>query len=152
VLLYTATVRPEWIDYNGHMTEACYVLVFGYTTDALMRHVGMDEDHQRRTDCSLYTVEAHIAYLHEVGEGEALEVTSRLLDLDAKRVHAFHTMHGAGGRAVATAELMLLHVDRSGPRATPLPAEVHRRLEALREAQAHLPQPEGAGRSIGIRR
>ncbi len=30
---YEGPVKPEWIDYNGHMSEAFYVLVFGYETD-----------------------------------------------------------------------------------------------------------------------
>ena len=29
-------VRPEWIDYNGHLSEAYYVLVLGHATDAAM--------------------------------------------------------------------------------------------------------------------
>ena len=28
-------VRPEWIDYNGHMTDSRYLQVFGDATDAL---------------------------------------------------------------------------------------------------------------------
>ncbi len=28
-------VRPEWIDYNGHMTESRYLQVFGDAMDAL---------------------------------------------------------------------------------------------------------------------
>ena len=34
-------VRPEWIDYNGHLSEAYYVLVFGHATDAMMAQLGM---------------------------------------------------------------------------------------------------------------
>ena len=33
--LHAEPVRPEWIDYNGHLSEAYYVLVFGNATDAL---------------------------------------------------------------------------------------------------------------------
>ena len=32
-------VRPEWIDYNGHLSEAYYVLVFGHATDAVMHRL-----------------------------------------------------------------------------------------------------------------
>jgi acyl-CoA thioesterase FadM len=31
-------VRPEWVDYNGHMSEAYYVLIFGDATDAFYDH------------------------------------------------------------------------------------------------------------------
>ena len=38
---WTEDVRPEWIDYNGHLSEAYYVLVFGHATDAVMARLGM---------------------------------------------------------------------------------------------------------------
>ena len=31
----TLTVRPEWIDHNGHMNVAYYVLAFDESTDAV---------------------------------------------------------------------------------------------------------------------
>ena len=37
------TVRPEWIDYNGHMTDSRYLQVFGDATDALLRYAGIDD-------------------------------------------------------------------------------------------------------------
>lgn len=58
--LFRETVRPEWIDYNGHMSEAFYVLVFGYATDALMEGTGMGPACRESTGCSMYTVESHI--------------------------------------------------------------------------------------------
>ena len=45
-----------------------------------------------------------------------------------------------------------LHVDMSGPKVTPFPADILARIEAMRAAHAALPRPERAGRSIGIRR
>src|SRR5471032_1847823 len=35
-------VRPEWVDYNGHMTDYRYLQVFGEATEALYRRVGID--------------------------------------------------------------------------------------------------------------
>uniref|UniRef100_UPI0018E587F0 thioesterase family protein n=1 Tax=Nocardiopsis sp. TNDT3 TaxID=2249354 RepID=UPI0018E587F0 len=62
----TQRLRPEWIDYNGHLSEAYYVLVFGFATDALMDRVGLDAAYRERSGRSLYTVEAHVRYLREV--------------------------------------------------------------------------------------
>jgi carnitine 3-dehydrogenase / betainyl-CoA thioesterase len=45
--LHTAVVAPEWIDYNGHAHESRYLQVFGDTTDALLRHIGLDLDGAR---------------------------------------------------------------------------------------------------------
>ena len=38
--IYRDKVRPEWIDYNGHMNVAYYVLAFDYATDAFFDHLG----------------------------------------------------------------------------------------------------------------
>jgi len=50
----------EWIDYNGHLRDAYYVLIVSQATDALMDRIGLDEAYRRRTQCTLYTVELHI--------------------------------------------------------------------------------------------
>ncbi|MEM7226527.1 MAG: thioesterase family protein [Pseudomonadota bacterium] len=148
--LYHDRVRAEWIDYNGHMSEAYYVLVFGFATDALLDHIGLGQEERVRSKSSVYTVEAHIHYLSEAGEGEPLEVRTWLLTLDAKRARVFHALHhGDDGGLLATEELMLLHVDTSGPRTAPFSPEVHARLEAMHEAQQHAPWPKQAGRAIG---
>ncbi|MER0242458.1 thioesterase family protein [Streptomyces sp. HSW2009] len=96
-------VRPEWIDYNGHLSEAYYVLVFGHATDALMDHVGLDADYRRRTGCSLYTVEAHVRYLREVPQGSALTVRTRLLGAAGGKAHFAHEMYAAPGPSTAGA-------------------------------------------------
>ena len=135
-------VRPEWIDYNGHLSEAYYVLVFGHATDALMDHIGLDAAYRTRTGNSLYTVEAHVRYLAEVpGEAE-LTVTTRVLGADAKRVRLTHEMTVAG-RLRATEEIMALHVDGEAGRTTPFPDATREALTALQA-----PPPDYAGRAI----
>ena len=88
-----------------------------------------------------------------MGEGAEVEVTTQLLDLDAKRAHLFHVMRPSGAEVeLATEELMLLHVDARGPKAVPFPPDVAARLEALSVAHAAWPRPPRAGRAIAIRR
>ncbi len=148
---YRASVRPEWVDYNGHMSEAFYVLVFGYATDALLDRIGMDADRRERTGTSVYTLEAHVCYLAEVREGEPLHVTTQVVDLDHKRVRIFHTMsRGEGGELLATEELLLCNVDTRASRSTPLADDVAATLSALREAHRALPVDERIGRAIGL--
>jgi acyl-CoA thioester hydrolase len=151
--LYETEVRPEWVDYNGHMSEAFYVLVFGFTTDAFLNLIGMDADYRGRSEMSLYTLEVHVSYLREVRGGEPLIVTSQLLDLDHKRAHLFHSMHhGADDRLLATEEVMMLNVYTAKARSEPFPEDVAARLQEIKEAHAGSPAPEQAGRSIAIRR
>src|ERR1700677_1885049 len=40
---FDTTVRAEWVDYNGHMSDFLYGYVFGDAMDALYRSVGIDE-------------------------------------------------------------------------------------------------------------
>ena len=151
--LYEDRVRSEWIDYNGHLNEAYYLLIFSYATDAFMDFVGIDAAMRRKTNTSVYTLETHITYIQEVGEGEGVKVATQLIDFDQKRFHLFHTLHhGISGERLSTAECMLLNIDMSGPRATPFCEAILTRLQTVSDEQAALARPEEAGRSIGIRR
>jgi len=46
--LHDSKVRPDWLDYNGHMTESRYLQVFGDTTDAFLNFIGMDENYRKQ--------------------------------------------------------------------------------------------------------
>jgi carnitine 3-dehydrogenase len=147
--LHSAKVADEWIDYNGHMTEHRYLQVFGDTTDALLRHIGVDAaylaDHG-----NWYTVETHIRNLGETKAGDTLSATTQILDADAKRLHVFHSLARGDGTIVATAEQMLVHVDATsgrGSAAAGVPAE---RIAALAATQATIGAPQGSGRRIGM--
>ena len=136
--LYRTSVKPEWIDYNGHMNEAYYILVFGFTTDAFLDWIGMDGAYRQRTQTSLYTVEGHIAYLQEVSLGTNLNMATTLAAADAKRVHLFHEMfRESDGATLATYELLALHVDQAGPRVTAMPAPLLDKVTTL--ARIHAP-------------
>ena len=89
-ILHRATVQEDWIDYNGHMNLAYYVLVFDHTTDALQDVVGLDAAYREATGCSIFVVEAHVTYDNEVGLGEEMRVRTRVMDVDEKRLHIFH--------------------------------------------------------------
>jgi carnitine 3-dehydrogenase len=150
--LLETTVDPSWVDYNGHMTEARYGDVFGYATDAFLRHVGLDASYLEGGH-SLYTVETHIRYLAEVSALEPLAVHTQVLGADEKRLHLFHTLtHGRTGTSLATGEHLLLHVDTAQGRSVPSREPVATRVAAAAAAHAPLPAPEGAGRAISLRR
>lgn len=144
-------VRPEWIDYNGHMNVAYYVLVFDMGTDALLDYLGMDAAYRERTGYSTYVLEAHITYERELKQGEAYRVTAQLLDWDAKRLHYFEQLHRAGDDTLcATTEIMLMHMDMATVRSTPMPDAVCEKVAALMQAHSGLGRPPQAGRVIGI--
>ena len=151
--LHRTVVRPEWLDYNGHLNEAYYLLVFSHATDALIDLIGMDDAWRRANGMTVYTLETHIRYVQEVGAGVEVQVDSRVLGLDAKRLRLFHRMKRSDDAAtLATAEMLLVNIDMSGPRSTPWAAPVRAYLDRLRELHAHQALPDGAGRSISLDR
>ena len=149
--LVDAVVRPEWIDYNRHMSDFRYGQVFGDAMDSLYRRVGVDEAY-RAIGRMYYSVETHVMYLGEAKVGEALYVTTQLLAVDDKRLHVFHRLfRGRDDALIATDEQMHLHVDTAAAKATAVDPAVRAKLEAIRSDQAGLPRPHEAGRSTGQR-
>ena len=91
------TVLPEWTDYNGHLRDAFYLLVFSMATDALMDTIGLDEAGRAATGHSMFTLEAHINYLLEVRQDKAIEVRTQILGSDTKRSTRKFTTTGIRG-------------------------------------------------------
>ncbi|MBI1776854.1 MAG: thioesterase family protein [Proteobacteria bacterium] len=130
--LHEEAIRPEWIDYNRHLTEAFYVLIFGNATDAFLDRIGMDAAYRARTGRSAYTVEAHIKYLREVKLGETVRVGTKLLGFDQKRLRLHHRMvRSSDGILAAEEELTTLSTDTRGPSVVPFAPETLERLRAL---------------------
>ena len=146
--LLDSEVRPDWVDYNGHMTESRYLQVFGDATDAFLRFIGMDAAYLAGGN-SVYTVETHIRHLREVQAGEPLALATQLLGHDAKRIRIVHVMtHGREGYPLATAEHMLLHVDTHKGAACPMGRALEGRIERIWEGHQSLASPDHAGRGI----
>ncbi|CAN7626955.1 carnitine 3-dehydrogenase [Rhizobium rhizogenes] len=150
--LIETKVSPAWVDYNGHMTEHRYLQVFGDTSDALLRLIGVDFAYVEAGH-SYYTVETHIRHIGEAKLGQAIHSTCQLLSADEKRLHVFHTIHDtATGEVIATAEHMLLHVDAKAGKAAPAPEEVLGKIKQIAQAHTKLPLPDGIGRHVGQKR
>ncbi|HWZ65131.1 MAG TPA: 3-hydroxyacyl-CoA dehydrogenase NAD-binding domain-containing protein [Steroidobacteraceae bacterium] len=147
--LIETEVRPEWVDYNGHMTDSRYLQVFGDATDALLRYAGVDDSY-RRSGRALYTVETHVMHQAEARALEPLYVLSRVLEVDDKRLRVFHALHRRRDDVqVATAEQLYLHVTSAAGKASSMDTRVRDRLAALQAVQASLPVPPEAGRLGG---
>ena len=150
--LIETCVRPEWVDYNGHMTDSRYLQVFGDATDALFRAVGVD-DAYRESGRTLYTVETHVTHSDEATALESLYVTTQILGLDDKRVHLFHSLfRRRDDRLVATGEQLYLHVNRAAAKAAPMDSAVHATLEKIRAAHAGIDAPARSVRHLSLSR
>lgn len=151
--LYRGPVQAEWIDYNGHMNIAYYVVAFDRATDALFDRLDLGRDYVGRTNCSAFVMEMHINYERELKRGDPLRIAVQLIDADAKRLHLFHSMyHAEAGFRAATVEMLLLHVELDGPRSAPFPAAQRAAIEDLLAEHRQLERPPQLGRVIGIKR
>ncbi|ASN03894.1 thioesterase family protein [Virgibacillus necropolis] len=150
--LMSVNVRPEWVDYNGHMNDAEYARVFSIAVDQLMNKIGIDESFRDEQHYSIFTLETHLCYLAEAHQDEPLQVTVQLLDQDAKRLHVFFVMENREGKRLATSEQMLMGMDMKEGRPAPFPSQIESKVSALAEAQKNKPVPDEAGKKIAIRK
>jgi len=132
--LYTARVQPAWIDYNGHMQDAYYGLIFSHAVDALQDAVGFDAAYRAATGCTIYLLEDHKRFLHEVGPEAQVTVRTHVINVARSRFHLWAEMMLADTRA-CVAEMVQMHVrQRPTPKSAPIPDAIARRL-----AEACLP-------------
>jgi acyl-CoA thioester hydrolase len=150
----TASVRPEWIDYNGHMNMGFYLVAFDHlATDNYFRFLDLHTEHLAETNKSTFTLGSNIDYLREVFEGDPLRMTTQLVDYDHKRLHYYHTMyHEEHGFVAATNECLTLYVDMGNRRSTTFSDEHMARFEEQLQIGKQHGIPDGFGRRLGIRR
>jgi acyl-CoA thioester hydrolase len=152
--VYHAAIEPAWIDFNGHVRDAYYGLVASYAVDDVMDRLGLDAAYRERTHCTLYTVELHLHYLHEVKSTDDLRVVSSVLDCDRKRIHlGCRFLCSRVDGPVAVADMMLLHVHQGKkPGVAPFPDEVSAKLEALKVSPAFRETFGPISRTIELKR
>ena len=144
-------VLPEWIDYNGHMNLAYYIVLFDQATDALFDVLNLGLEYRRSRELGTFVAETHTRYERELLVGETVRVTLQILGVDEKRLHVAHEMFRLkDGERSATLESMFLHVDLKARRVVPMPADLEERVHAAAAAHAALPRPDWIGRRISM--
>ena len=151
--VFTVDVQPDWVDANGHMNVAFYVLAFDKATDAFYDQLGLSWDYLDDHNHSLFTLGMNVDYVQEVFEGDPLRITTQLLDWDAKRLHYAHQMfHAQKGYLAATNEALAIHVSMETRRSTPFDEAMQAKLTSVFEHHKSVEAPEFVGRTLGIRR
>jgi acyl-CoA thioester hydrolase len=151
LLTFETPVISDWVDFNGHLRDGFYMVLFSYGVDGLMDQIGLDAGGRQATGHSIFTLEAHVNFLHEVKLGAQVQVYCQVLGHDAKRLHVGLALHLKGDNAVmAYSEQMLLNVAMDGPRASPFVPNVAARVQMLATAQRSLPRPPYVGRVISL--
>jgi len=148
---YRDVVRPDWIDYNGHMNMGYYLVVFDIASTPFFHFMGLTPEHRRGAGITTFAAESHIVFLREVREGDGLRFQSRLIGFDAKRIHfASRMLHDADDYLAATVESLSLHVDLATRRVAPMAASVVARLTEVKAAHDRLPPWGEIGRSVSL--
>lgn len=146
-----ATVKPEWIDFNGHMNVAYYLLAFDEASQTLDAFLGISPEYRAETNNGTFAADIHIAYLKELKEGDPLRITGRVINCDEKRIHFwFEMFHAEEGYLAATLEKMILHVDLSVRRVAPMSPDMADWVKKVRDAHAVLGAPKGLGKVMNV--
>jgi acyl-CoA thioesterase FadM len=151
---YQSKILPDWIDYNGHLRDAYYGLIASYAVDEVMDYLGLDAAYRQTTHCTLYSLEMHVHFLHEVKSTDDLVVVTSVLDFDRKRIHAglkFSCSRVA--EPVAIVDMMLLHVRQAEkPASAAFPEAVLQQLGELKVSAADLDAFGPLSRKIELKR
>jgi len=147
-----AIVRPEWIDYNGHMNVGYYHVAFDVAADEFFEFLGLTADFRREHRCTTFALESHLNFLREVKEGDPLRFEARLLDHDAKRIHFYQEMfHATEGYLAASCESLSAYVSQDTRRTAPMPDVLAARLTRIEAAHAALARPWQVGHVISAK-
>lgn len=148
VTIYTTTVSPNWIDYNGHMNSGYYNVVIDIAVTDLLEKLGAFP-YMERTSGTFYTVETHIIYSREMKVNAPIRVASQIISYDRKRLHVFSTLyHADEGWIAGSGESMMLHYVQNEEKVRPMPDDFFAVVEEMARDHADLPIPNAVGRAI----
>jgi len=146
-------IKAEWIDYNGHMNVAYYLLAFDEAIDEINQKLGLGPNYKKQTNKSTFALECHIIWLDELKLNETISFDIQLIDHDRKRIHFFvKMMNEKKNILAATYEVLLMHMDLNTKKSCDFPENVEAKIKLIMKYQKNLSAPKGLGSIVGIRR
>ena len=141
------TVPEAWIDYNGHMNLAYYVMAFDQGLDEILdRKLGAGPSFSKAHNQGPFALQNHVHYLGELLQGDQFQCRFLMLAGDAKRIHFAGEMHKVGDDdPVCVMEQVLINVDHAARRSVPYPQVIQDRIQSMVAAHAALPRPAQIG-------
>ena len=144
-------IEPQWIDYNGHLNMAYYNVMMDRAIDEMWLQLGIGPTYIKQRHGSTFTAECHVRYLREIHLGDPVQISVLLLGADEKRLHTFEELrHPTEGWVSATSENMTIHIDMNARKTAPFPPDIRARIQAVVQAHATAPRPEGIGRKVAM--
>jgi acyl-CoA thioester hydrolase len=142
--LWRGEVLPDWLDYNGHMTEHRYLQAFGESSDAVYGLIGVDFTYA--SEGAFFTLATFMSHLAECKLGTLLFSETDILGYDQRFLHLFHRLFDESGKPLAEGEHLAIHVQNG--KAGPASPAVQSKIAELFVAQISRPIPEGAGKVL----
>ena len=138
---FKINVQEQWIDYNHHMQDAYYGLVFSYAVDHFQDVVGFDKSYRSKTGCTIFVIEDHKFYLSEVKLGSELMIKTTLVDAD-KEKFILHSQMLVDGKTAAVSEMLQAHVrTRPIPKIIEMPKLIYMKFTDLLKQTADCDTP-----------
>ena len=111
--LSSQKIIKDWIDYNGHMNVAYYLLIFDkFGADNLNTIFNMGEHSAKTTGMSTMMVETNITYNQELKLDDEVDINLLYFDHDKKRLqYKFEMIHKNQKYLASTFEALALYVD-----------------------------------------
>ena len=149
VRTFTGEVLGDWGDYNNHLNEGYYGVVFGNASDGLLDLLGFSAEYREDVGGTFYTVDTHTAFESEIAIGEPIVVDTILLGADAKRLHYWHELRVDGSdERKATQEGLMLHGDIDPVKVSAMSRELVEAAANLAAGHAELRERVAFGRTI----
>jgi acyl-CoA thioester hydrolase len=151
--LSSGFVRPEWIDYNGHMSTPWYGAAFDAALDGFFESHGIGSRLIAERGCSFFAVEAHLTFRRELRSDQRFIIEALPVGRGARNFHLYVEMLAEPDRAVTTTqELLFVYVSLTTRRSLDLPTDLAQALDDLVARHRPHQPPVQLGRGIGAPR
>ncbi len=150
--VYQCTIKPDWVDYNNHLNDAYYGVVFSLASEGLFDELGLGAQWREEQARTIYTLDVRTRYLREIHAGASLEVKAQLLDSDSRRLHFVLYLFVQGDKTLrATSEQVVMCIDPELTRAASFDSEAQVRIQTLQRLHQSAKKPLTVGRPMGLR-
>ncbi|AKS68515.1 3-hydroxyacyl-CoA dehydrogenase [Staphylococcus schleiferi] len=145
------SVQEDWIDRNQHMNDSEYARVFSLAIDHFHDQIGLSNPERNARNYTVFTLETHISFLKELSLHTPIAIKVNIYDFNEKRTHYFlELINRNTNEVVATAETMMMGIDKSTRRAAPYPEDIFAQIQHYVHTQNRTDWPNQLGHRIEI--
>ncbi len=145
-------VLESYIDVMGHMNVAWYTHFFSQSMLGLYHHLGFELDDVADRTTGSFALETHVRYFKEVLLGQQIEIYSRFIARNEKRVHVMNFMWNKSREEIsASFEVVSMSMDMVERKPTPFPIDVGIQMDAMIAAHKRLGWEPPLCGAMGVR-